>query len=64
MKSDDFSKWQYVKLLNMGTKEQDINVRYYRQKKRKERVAKKLELWDIKSEIVSELLMKGGEYYD
>jgi len=38
MKSDDFSKWQYVRLLNMGTKEKDRKVRYYRQKMRKERL--------------------------
>ena len=62
MKSDDFSKWQYVRLLNMGTKEKDRKVRYYRQKMRKERLPRRQEYWNIKDETIS-ILMTGGHEY-
>ena len=63
MKSDDFSNWQYVRLLNMGDKNRDIKVRYYRQKMRKERLPRKQEYWDIKDETISNM-MTGGQGYE
>lgn len=62
MKSDDFSKWQYVRLLNMGDKNRDTKVRYYRQKMRKERLPRRQEYWNIKDETIS-ILMTGGQGY-
>ena len=62
MRSDDFSKWQYVRLLNMGDKYRDTKVRYYRQKIRKERLPRKQEYWNIKDETIS-ILMTGGQGY-
>ena len=62
MRSDDFSKWQYVRLLNMGDKNRDTKVRYYRQKIRKERLPRKQEYWNIKDETIS-ILMTGGQGY-
>ena len=62
MKSDDFSKWQFVRLLNMGDKDRDTKVRYYRQKKRKERIPKRQEYWSIKDEIISNMRTGGDEY--
>ena len=59
MKSDDFSKWQYVKLLNMGSKDKDIKVRYYRQKMRKEHMVKRQEYWNIKDETISNMVLEG-----
>ena len=63
MKSDDFSKWQYVRLLNMGDKNRDTKVRYYRQKIRKERLPRKQEYWNIKDETISNM-MTGGQGYE
>ena len=62
MRSDDFSKWQYVRLLNMGDKNRDTKVRYYRQKIRKERFPRKQEYWNIKDETISNM-MTGGQGY-
>ena len=62
MRSDDFSKWQYVRLLNMGDKNRDTKVRYYRQKIRKERLPRKQEYWNIKDETISNM-MTGGQGY-
>ena len=63
MKSDDFSKWQYVRLLNMGDKNRDTKVRYYRQKIRKERLPRKQEYWNIKDETISNITT-GGQGYE
>ena len=60
MKSDDFSKWQYVRLLNMGDKERDSKVRYYRQKMRKERLPRRQEYWNIKDETISNIMTGDG----
>ncbi len=62
MKSDDFSKWQFVKLLNMGSKEWDTKLRYYRQKERRERMPVKIRYWDIYEKTMSKNNKTEGEY--
>lgn len=56
MKSADFSKWQFVKLTNMGTKEKDTKLRYLRQKKRHKRVCGSQRYWKLHEEIISKKL--------
>jgi len=62
LKSDDFSKWQYVKLLNMGSKERDRKLRYYRQSIRKEHLPNRQEYWNIKDETISNIMLGGQGY--
>lgn len=56
IEAEDFSKWQYVKLLNMGTKKKDTKLRYLRQKKRYERLPRRTEFWNIQEETIKKYI--------
>lgn len=55
MKSYDFSEWSYRKLLNLGTREKDIKVRYLRGNNKKERILTNQEYWNLADEILEKV---------